>query len=59
MNEIIKKERTERQRREEVFVMEKDQIARDHDTELRLEKEVGEKKVAEGGHLTVNHVTLP
>jgi hypothetical protein len=48
LNGVIKNERVERQRREEVFVMEKDQIARDHEVELRNEKESGEKKVVEG-----------
>jgi hypothetical protein len=48
LNGDIKNERMERQRREEVFVMEKDQIARDHEVELRNEKEIGDKKVIEG-----------
>ena len=48
LNGDIKNERIERQRREEVFVMEKDQIARDHEAELRNEKEIGDKKVVEG-----------
>ena len=48
LNGDIKNERMERQRREEVFVMEKDQIVRDHEAELRNEKEIGDKKVIEG-----------
>ena len=51
LNGVIKNERNERQRREEVFVMEKDQIARDHETALREEKDLGEKKVSEGTNL--------
>ena len=45
LNKLISAERTERQKREEGFIVDKDQMMREHDTEIRKERELCERKV--------------
>ncbi len=47
MENVIGVERRERQRREENFVLERDQLERAHESNIRREKEVAERKILE------------
>jgi len=47
LEKVIAEERDERQRREEVFVQEKSQLERAHESDIRREKEASERKVLE------------
>lgn len=47
MENVIGVERRERQRREETFVLERDQLERQHESNIRREKEVAERKILE------------
>lgn len=47
IQKLILDERKERQRREESFVLERDQLLREHDSDLRKEKESSERKILE------------
>jgi len=47
MENVIGVERRERQRREETFVLERDQLERTHESNIRREKEVAERKILE------------
>ena len=47
MEKVIATERKERQRREEGFVLERDQLERAHDSDIRREKESAERKIIE------------
>ena len=47
LQRTIEDERTERQRREEAFVVAKDQLEREHESDVRREKEASERKILE------------
>ena len=47
LEKTLSGERQERQRREEVFLLEKDQLERVHESDLRREKESSERKILE------------
>lgn len=47
MQKVVEDERAERQRREETFVLERDQMQREHESALRKEKELSERKIIE------------
>lgn len=49
LNDSLSSERQMRQSREEAFVLERDQQAREHDFDLRKEKEFSERKIIENG----------